>query len=318
MPVSRRDFLARSAGLALASAFSPRLLRTVWSQVPQDKVVASEPFADLLQVADGIYAVISKPFGGDRTTLANGGLIVGKKAVLAIEGFYTPQGATWLAGKAKELTGRWPTHVVVTHYHADHANGVAGYLTSTDHPELRSTDITRSLVLERNKPEDAARTSALQAEVILSATEPSEIDLGGRTVHIAPTLGHTDSDLTLEVMDPHVLFCGDLFWNHLFPNYVDAIPTKLKVAGRALRRSNETVFVPGHGARATAADLESYLSMIDEVEHAAREAHGAGKTAADGAATFTVPASLGTWTGNKAFFERAFSAWYKDLEKDVK
>jgi glyoxylase-like metal-dependent hydrolase (beta-lactamase superfamily II) len=57
------------------------------------------------------------------------------RAYLAIEGFNQPQGAEWLAGKARQLTGKWPTHVVLTHYHADHANGVAGY-QSGGHPAL--------------------------------------------------------------------------------------------------------------------------------------------------------------------------------------
>ena len=66
-----------------------------------------------------------------------------------------PDGKT--AAKARELTGRWPTHVVVTHYHADHANGVAGYLSSetpSGKPVLRTTERTRDLVLQKNQPAD--------------------------------------------------------------------------------------------------------------------------------------------------------------------
>ena len=33
-------------------------------------------------------------------------------------------------------------------------------------------------------------------------------------------------DLTIEVLDPRVVWCGDLVWNGLFPNFVDATPSR--------------------------------------------------------------------------------------------
>ena len=173
--ISRRDFVARSgtcaAHLALAAAVAPDALRTAWAQTPLGAVVAREPFGSLEQVADGIWALISTPLGGDRTTLSNGGIIAGRSGVVAIEGFNQPAGAAWLGAKARELTGRWPTHVVVTHYHADHANGVAGYLSpdgTNGKPAVRTTERTRELVIQRNQPADDARTAALQQSVLVA------------------------------------------------------------------------------------------------------------------------------------------------------
>ena len=154
LAITRRDFLAQSgscaAHLALAGLVMPRAARLAWTRSAYGSVVAREPFGTLEKIADGVWALISNPLGGDRTTDSNGGIIAGRNSVLCIEGFQMPQGAAWLAGKAKELTGRGPTHVALTHYHADHANGVAGYLTEADHPVVRSTARTRDLVIERN------------------------------------------------------------------------------------------------------------------------------------------------------------------------
>ena len=47
--------------------------------------------------------------------------------MLLIEGFMTPKGAAWQSALAEKLTGRPPTHVVLTHFHPDHSAGVAGY-----------------------------------------------------------------------------------------------------------------------------------------------------------------------------------------------
>ena len=318
--ISRRDFVSRSgscaAHLALAAALAPDALRQAWASAPLGRVVASEPFGSLEQVADRIWALISTPLGGDRTTLSNGGIIAGRSGVIAVEGFNQPAGAAWLAAKARELTGRWPTHVVVTHYHADHANGVAGYLPPdiTSKPALRATERTRDLVLQKNQPADEARTAALQQVVVLPSTEASTIDLGDRRVRIVPRSGHTDSDVSLEIEEPSVVFCGDLVWNAMFPNYVDAIPSRLASSVKALRRDRKTIYVPGHGALAREAEFDRYVVMLNEVEQAARKAHQAGTSAADAGAAFTLPASLGEWTlFNKVFFERAFSAWYKEL-----
>jgi glyoxylase-like metal-dependent hydrolase (beta-lactamase superfamily II) len=317
--ISRRDFLARSgscaAHLALAAAATPPALRAWWARQPLGSVIAREPFGTLEQIADGIWALVSTPLTGDRTTLSNGGIIAGQSGVLAIEGFNQPRGAEWLAGKARELTRRWPTHVVVTHYHADHANGVAGYRTNEARPVLRSTERTRALVLERNQPADPARAAALQDAQLIDGTKSSEVDLGGRVVRIVPRNGHTDSDVTLEIDDPSVVFCGDLFWNGMFPNYVDARPVQLAEAVRAIRRpAATTMYVPGHGALGKAPEYDRYAAMLNEVERGARSAHAKGMTAAEGAAQFTLPPALGEWMlFNKAFFERAFAAWYKDL-----
>src|SRR5215217_6988013 len=145
--ISRRTFVTESgscaAHLALAAVVAPDVLRNAWARAALGPVVATEPFGSLEKVADGIWALISTPLGGDRTTLSNGGIIAGRSGVIAIEGFNQPAGAAWLAGKSRELTGRWPTHVVLTHYHADHANGVAGYVDAEGagaRPAVRATE----------------------------------------------------------------------------------------------------------------------------------------------------------------------------------
>jgi glyoxylase-like metal-dependent hydrolase (beta-lactamase superfamily II) len=276
--------------------------------------VAREPFGSLEQIADGIWALVSTPLTGDRTTLSKGGIVAGTTGVLAIEGFNQPRGAEWLAGKARELAGRWPTHVVVTHYHADHANGVAGYRTSDARPVVCSTERTRALVLERNQPADPARVAALQDAQLIDGTRPSQVDLGGRVVRIVPRGGHTESDVTLEIDDPSVVFCGDLFWNGMFPNYVDARPMQLGETVRAIRRRAATVYVPGHGSGGKEPEYDRYVAMLGEVERAARSARERGMTAVEGAAQFALPPALGEWLlFNKVFFERAFAAWYREI-----
>jgi glyoxylase-like metal-dependent hydrolase (beta-lactamase superfamily II) len=317
VPIPRRRFLAQTsscaAHLALAAAASPAAWRAIWAAERMGAVVSQEPFGRLERVAEGVWALVSTPLSGDRTTLANGGIIAGRDGVLAIEGFFQPAGARWLAQRARELTGKWPTHVALTHYHADHVNGLAGYRTDRLAPVVRSTERTRDDALERNPP-DAERAAALRDAAILSPVRAGTLDLGGRMIRLVPREGHTASDLTVEVDDPSVVFCGDLVWNAMFPNYVDTAPVKLAAAVRALRRDRETIYVPGHGAVAGAPEVTRYQSMLDEIEQAARDAHAGGLSAADAGAAYALPETLGEWTlFSRAFFERAFTAWYREL-----
>jgi glyoxylase-like metal-dependent hydrolase (beta-lactamase superfamily II) len=292
----------------------PAIWKNAWAQQAQGPVVATEPFGRLEKVADGVWALISTPLTGDRTTVANGGLIAGKSGVLAIEGFYQPQGAAWLAARSRELTGRWPTHVLLTHYHADHVNGVAGY-AGAQHPTILTTATTRDLAVERNQPADADRTASLKGVSSLDASRQSKLDLGGRKVRIVSLSGHTPSDLAVVLDGPDITFCGDLVWNGMFPNYVDAMPSQLARAVKNLRRGGKGVtYIPGHGAVASDADLARYQEMLDAVEAGARKAHAGGTPAKDAAAAFTLPTTLGEWKlFSPVFFERAFEAWYKEL-----
>src|SRR3954471_7890867 len=155
----------------------PYAARAAWANAPFGMVVAREPFGNLEKVADGVWALISTPLNGDSTTVSNGGIIAGRNGVLAIEGFNRPAGAQWLAGQARELTGRWPTHIALTHYHSDHANGLTGYLSDSERPSVRATARTRDLVSERNKPAEPLRIAVTRA-VAISPTAPSTIDLG--------------------------------------------------------------------------------------------------------------------------------------------
>ena len=90
--------------------------------------------------------------------------------------------------------------------------------------------------------------AALDQTVFIGADQPSTLDLGGRVVRVVPRRGHTESDVSIELDDPSIVFSGDLFWNAMFPNYVDAVPTKLSASVRALRATPTTIYVPGHGA----------------------------------------------------------------------
>ena len=61
------------------------------------------------------------------------------------------------------------------------------------------------------------------------------------------------------------MFCGDLVWNGMFPNYMDAIPTRLSAHCEALLADPAAAYVPGHGDIADYAGIRPFLDVIADV-----------------------------------------------------
>ena len=323
---SRRNFLitagAGVAGATLATLALPTA--AMGATIPATAAArstrrAGEPWGRLEPVADGCWALVSTPLAGgaeSRRTLCNGGIIAGREGVMAVEAFASMEGAAWLSDEALRLTGMRPTHVVLTHYHGDHVSGGAGYLLGGEAPRLMATRTTRRLMAEQEAALADDRTDArplLMPDTVLpDEGEGTDIDLGGRAVRITPRRGHTPSDLVIRT--DSVIFTGDLVWNAMFPNYMDAIPLELSRHVRALRSQRADVYVSGHGALSEAADLDRYIDLLDDVEAAARQALTAGRPLGEAAAEYAVPPSLGDWhLFSPRYPEVAFLAWSREL-----
>ncbi len=303
------------AHIALASACSSAATRARWT-APAQPTVVTTPFARLDAIAADTWALISTPLGGDRSTYSNGGIIAGRSGVIAVEGFYRPAGAMWLATRARELTGRWPTHVVLTHYHTDHAGGLAGYTSAGDRLAVHTTAQTRDLALGGGPvapAKDDALARAFADITIVSAGEPTVIDLGNRQIELLPLRGHTASDIALVDRNAGVTWAGDLLWNGMFPNYVDAVPSVLGASVQRLAGNGSRAWVGGHGGVADAAAVTRYRGLLDDIGEAARRGHANGTPAAAIAASYTVPTTLGEWMAGKPAIERAMTAWYREL-----
>lgn len=287
---------------------------------PAPRKTAQEPWGRLEPVGPDAWALVSTPLvGGDaaRRTLCNGGIVAGRDGVLAVEGFASDEGAAWLSAEAERLTGMRPTHVVLTHFHGDHTTGTAGYLHGGGDVRVMATGTTRRILVEREArlPAESptARQLLLPGTLLAEEREPTELDLGGRTVRLHALGGHTPSDLIVEIEG--VIWAGDLVWNGMFPNYVDASPSHLSASVRRLRAMGATTYVPGHGELASPADLDTYLDLLDHVEAAARRAIVAGRPLDRAGAEYRVPERLGAWhMFSPRYPEVSFRAWARDVE----
>ena len=278
------------------------------------RVAAKEGWGELVEVADGIWALISTPLSGHPDagrTVSNGGIIAGADGVLVVEAFAQPEGAAWMADRAYELTGRRPDRVVLTHHHGDHTSGVPGYFPGGEGDiAVLSTEPVKDRLMDAGGV-SSARAARIQPS--LPTSRPELLDLGGRVVHVIPRDGHTGSDVTVEVQDPAVVFCGDLVWNGLFPNYVHATPSHLARAVEAILEPGDRTLVPGHGTIPDVEDARLYRELLGLVEDAARRGREAGHPPAEAAAAFSMPGALAEWVFfSDRYIEVAIGAWYRE------
>ncbi len=305
-PTTRRVFLRRAAAAAFLATLKAAPAGAI-RPLRRRRLAAREPWADIHQLADGAWAVISKPLE-DRTTLCNGGIIAGRDTVLVIESFASPRGAAWVAERARELTGRAPDLVLLTHHHGDHTAGLAGFAPGT---AVLTTEQARARIREQDARRDPdPAKSALLGTAELVAAERT-IDLGGVSVRVVPRSGHTASDVTVHL--DGITFAGDLVWNAMFPNYVDAIPSQLRASVAKLSASQTTI-VPGHGPIGDEQAFARYVALIHFIEDSAREAARRGLEAAEAAEALPLPASYDDfYKFSPRYYETALAAWLREL-----
>lgn len=300
---TRRNFLRWSASLGASAA-----LASLW---PWRSAAAAEPWGTLEPLGDGVWAMLSTPLS-DRRTLCNGGLVAGRDGVLMVEAFGSDDGATWMRERARALTRREPTQVLLTHYHGDHTAGLRAARAAG--AELWCTARTRDDVLERNQN---APVHLLGDALLVPEGGEQVFDLGGRRVRLLALDGHTASDVVAVVEDAGIVFAGDLLWYGMFPNFVDARPSRLSRSVRRLRALDARAYVSGHGRTTDAAGVEAFIDLLDLVERAARDAQAAGRSAAEAAVDFRMPPAMADWTlFSPRYYERALEAWMREARSE--
>ncbi len=196
------------------------------------------------EVARDVYRAVAEPAS------VNIGLIVGSESALLVDTGSSPaQGAAVRAAVAL-LTDRPLTAVAVTHWHYDHAFGLAAFddLLTIGHESVRGRLRSASALAEANRLGiDAAELSAPGKELAVATA----VELGDRRVEIAHLgEGHTDGDLVVVVADVHVVFAGDLLESAGPPSFGDdSVPESWAATldGVIGLMTAATVLVPGHG-----------------------------------------------------------------------
>ena len=212
----------------------------------------------------------------NRNFISNAGVVIAPEGVVVIDALGSIDLAEQLIEQIRGLTNKPITHVIVTHYHADHIYGLQAFrdigaqIIAQTQAKLYLNSETAQLRLEVSRQELAPwvdESTRLQPADIWIETDTT-MTLSGwpfEIMKVGPA--HTPDDLAVFVPQENVLFAGDLVFRGRIP-YVGTADSAGWI--RALDRLLEldaAVMVPGHGPYSTdvAQDLvftRDYLQFL--------------------------------------------------------
>ena len=213
----------------------------------------------------------------NKNFISNAAFIVGKDGVVVVDALGSPALAKGLIQAIAKITPLKVTHVIVTHYHADHIYGLQEFkqigAKIIAHPAakeyLHSDTAKHRLAASRAElfPWIDENTTLIEADTWIDkdvALNLSGVDL---LIKIAGP-AHTPEDLIVFFDGEKVLFAGDLVFRGRIPFIGPTADTAPWIASlKAMQDLNASAVVPGHGAafksaKEDIAQLQDYLTYL--------------------------------------------------------
>ncbi len=225
---------------------------------------AAAPRLRAKQVAKNTWFVEGEAALGSRANrnfVSNAAFIVTGAGVVVIDALGSPTLARELLSAIAGVTPQRVTHVIVTHYHADHIYGLQVFKAAgakiLAHPASREylhSDAAQ-LRLQASREELAPwvdeKTRLVAADEWVVANETT-LKLGRhvlRLAHVGPA--HTPEDLVVFDASTGVLFAGDIVYRGRLPFVGQADSAQWIASLNRLMRFEPKVIVPGHGPVST-------------------------------------------------------------------
>jgi glyoxylase-like metal-dependent hydrolase (beta-lactamase superfamily II) len=253
----KTNLIAKIACLFLATACTALAQRDL-SNV-QIKAISVAGNIHMLEGSGGNIAVSTGPDG-----------------VLMVDDQFAPL-AEKIAAAIEKLDQGPIKFVLNTHWHGDHTGGNAHFGKKAS--IVAHANVRKRLASKSDTPKEALP--------VITFGDSASVHINGeeiRLIHFGP--GHTDGDCIIHFTKSGVFHMGDLFFNGRFP-FVDLgsggdVAGLLKIIETALQKiPADAKIIPGHGALATRADLETYRDMLVETTGLVKKAIADGKTVAD-------------------------------------
>lgn len=224
----------------------------------------------VVQVAPHSYLVQGQSALGssaNQNFISNAGFVVTDDSVVVIDALGSPPLAEQLLRAIRGITSKPVSHVLVTHYHADHVYGLQVFQAAgaTIVAQRQALDYLQSDTAQRRL--DASRQDLFPWIDETTRLVPADrwldgdatLQIGGTEFRLhAVGPSHTPEDMVIHVPRHGVLFAGDTVFSGRIP-YVGQADSRRWIETLArLLVLDVAVMVPGHGppSRQPAQDLQ--------------------------------------------------------------
>ena len=216
-----------------------------------------------IQVSESSYYVQGFAALGNsqnKNFISNAGFIIGPTGVVVIDALGSPAVADELISVIRKITVKPITHVIITHYHADHVYGLQSY------KEVGAQIIAHALgktYLYSDTTASRLAASKINISPWLDSVQkiiPADLwidrqsimQIAGLDLMIKPIgYAHTAEDLVVYLPSEKVLFAGDLIFSGRIPYVGNADSLGWVKALREVAQMDINVLVAGHGKVST-------------------------------------------------------------------
>lgn len=213
----------------------------------------------------------------NKNFISNAAFIIGTQGVVVIDALGSPALARGLINAVAKITPLKITHVVMTHYHADHIYGLQSFkkigAKIIAHPAakeyLNSDTAVQRLAASRVElfPWIDETTQLVEADIWMD--KDTQLQFSGVDLILKPAgPAHTPEDLMVYMPKEKVLFAGDLVFRGRIPFIGPTANTAPWLGSlQSMLALGATSIVPGHGAvsKTSTADIEmlrDYLQYL--------------------------------------------------------
>lgn len=242
-------FALRYFGLCLGSVFLCVSGSTAAELVPMELHQVS-PSAWYVQGVSALGSPANQNF------ISNAGFVVTPTGVVVIDALGSPALAERLTNEIKKITPLPITHVLITHYHADHIYGlqvfkamgakIIGHRAALIYMNSETARLRLEASREQLFPWVDDNTKLVAADEWVDADK--DLMIGGVVFQAKPVgPAHTPEDLAFYMPSEKVLFAGDLVFRSRIPFVGQADSRHWITALDQLLAFDTRVIVPGHG-----------------------------------------------------------------------